>query len=63
MFDLFKRDRRIDSFPTIVAAQKHANKLRGDERAQRFSVRKGRQQWVTMLPPKGQGRAKWEKVA
>jgi len=63
MFALLKRDKVIGRYSSLNSAQAIANRLRGEERAQRFTVRKGREQWVTMLPPKGQGRAKWEKLA
>jgi hypothetical protein len=64
MFELYKREKPIGSYSSFASATVIANRMRGDERAQRFTIvgPKG-QQWEAMLPPKGAGRARWEKAA
>lgn len=61
MFELYKRDRQVGSYSSYSAAKIAASRMRGEQRAQRFTIRgpKG-QEWHTMLPPQGAGRAKWE---
>lgn len=61
MFVLFKREKEIGSYSSFASARTIANRLRGTERAQRFMIRYGRQRWLAMLPPKGQGRGNWHK--
>jgi hypothetical protein len=63
MFLLFKRDKPIGSYSSFASAKTIANRLRGNERAQRFMIQYGRKRWLAMLPPKGQGRAKWQKAS
>jgi hypothetical protein len=61
MFALYKRDKQIGTYSSFASAQAIANRMRGDERAQRFTIEgpKG-SRWEAMLPPKGAGRARWE---
>lgn len=64
MFELYKRDKQIGTYSSFASAIVIANRLRGDERAQRFTIEgPGGQRWETMLPPKGAGRARWEEAA
>jgi hypothetical protein len=63
MVELYKREKLIGRYSSINSAKTIAYLHRGEERAQRFTIRKGRACWETMLPPKGQGRARWERVA
>lgn len=60
-FDLFKRDKQIGRYSSLASAQVIANRLRGEERAQRFTIKKGKHEWYAMVPPIGGGRTKWLK--
>lgn len=64
MFELYKRDKPIGCYSSFASASAIAYRLRGEERAQRFTIKgpKGKQ-WEAMLPPKGAGRARWEEAA
>ncbi len=63
MFDLYKRKRFLGSYTSFNSATVTANRFRGEERSQRFTIKNKRNQWDAMLPPKGRGRAKWRRSA
>jgi hypothetical protein len=63
MYELYKRNRRIGRYSSKNSAIVIANRMRGDERFQRFTIVNGRNEWTAMVPPKGGGKTRWEKVA